>query len=304
LPRGGTPDHGQQGAYVRCALGDNLARSRVPVVQQHTTCKLPPELPAAQMTLLLSLTLAPPVTRARPQALWASADLSGHLHKRSESLCACHADPATWDASCCSHEHNSLSACTPYRTCASHKPVHTARAGCSDDRWRRRFCVLKGRQLFWLRSPAATRPLGVLNLPGARITASTRPTRTDRHGRGCSRSRSRSRGGEAGDSSSGGSDGADGCAATLFAIKVALRQLPAGQQQQQHTRFTLAAPSKELQVRCWCSAARGSAIRHRHAPTPTHTHASGSDTPTHVCIRQRHSHTLPRGTPSSTGAVV
>lgn len=48
-------------------------------------------------------------------------------------------------------------------------------AGHTDSKWRRRFCVLKGPRLFILRTAAAPKPLAVLDLPGAAITASSTP---------------------------------------------------------------------------------------------------------------------------------
>jgi hypothetical protein len=48
-------------------------------------------------------------------------------------------------------------------------------AGHTDSKWRRRYCVLKGPRLFILRTSAALKPLAVLDLPGAAITASSTP---------------------------------------------------------------------------------------------------------------------------------
>jgi hypothetical protein len=50
--------------------------------------------------------------------------------------------------------------------------LFTAHAGRTDSKWRRRFCALKGSDLFILRTAASPKPLAVLNLAGAQISAS------------------------------------------------------------------------------------------------------------------------------------
>lgn len=62
-----------------------------------------------------------------------------------------------------------------YHNTTSYLPLPFLATGNTDAKWRRRYCALKGSQLFLLRTAASPKPLAVLNLTGAHISASKTP---------------------------------------------------------------------------------------------------------------------------------
>ena len=119
----------------------------------------------------------------------------------------------------------SLAATVPHN--AHHKPHSTPPSGHTDDKWRRRFFALKGPQLFYFRTAASAKPLAVLDLSAATVSASKTPLYSD-----------------------GGSNTAadDGASDELWVLKLVLQHRPSGKQQSSHSKYKLGAPSKEMQV--------------------------------------------------------
>jgi hypothetical protein len=108
--------------------------------------------------------------------------------------------------------------------------------GNTDNRWRRRYCALKGSQLFVLRTAASQKPLAALNLSGAQISASKTPLYP------------------ADDDGHAGNDDDD----VLWVLRVVLTdgagsRTAGGRRSSgsgRNTKLKLAAPSQELQVCC------------------------------------------------------
>jgi len=63
---------------------------------------------------------------------------------------------------------------------------HSSSAGHTDSRWRRRFFALKGHQLYYFRTAASAKPLAVLDLADAVVSASIIPVARDNSGNGSS----------------------------------------------------------------------------------------------------------------------
>jgi hypothetical protein len=128
-------------------------------------------------------------------------------------------------------------------------------AGRTDSKWRRRFCALKGSNLFILRTAASPKPLAVLNLDGAEISASKTPLYP------------------ADNSDGGTADDSD----VLWVLRVVVledvdrRSSRGSRGSSGYVKYKLATHTQELQVRAsngihWCST-DGSMARctaHRH----------------------------------------
>lgn len=106
-------------------------------------------------------------------------------------------------------------------------------AGHTDSRWRRRFFALKGSQLCFFRTAEAAKPLGVIGLIGAQITASKHPIRRD---------------GYDGSSGSSADNNGDSGSEMLYILKLTLQQQWQHPGAAKYCRYKLAAASRELQV--------------------------------------------------------
>lgn len=131
---------------------------------------------------------------------------------------------------------------------------HLQKLSSTSKRWRRRYLSLNGKQLLLFRSSPTGRPLSILDLGGARITASKQPVH--RH-----------------DSDSSSDEGRDGGGSELlYVLRLALLPQPgdgsssssSGRQMQ----YKLAATSREMQV--WLQQAAAQCARCATSRLPWH----------------------------------